>query len=64
MGHMLLSIGICLLGLRRTEESQEKLQDARQHLLELDGRPNEWSASIDIKLADCNISAGKYAEAQ
>jgi hypothetical protein len=60
----LLSIGVCLLGLGKTEESQEKLEAAREQLLESDGNFNEWSASINIKLADCNISTGKFGEAQ
>jgi hypothetical protein len=64
MGHILLSIGVCLFGLGKIEESQEKLEAAREQLLESDGKSNEWSASINIKLADCNISTGKFEEAQ
>jgi hypothetical protein len=57
-------MGVCLLGMGKTEESQEKLEDARHHLIESNGEQNEWSASIDIKLSDCHAAAGVFEKAR
>jgi hypothetical protein len=48
----------------KTEESQEKLEHARNHLIESNGEQNEWSASIDIKLSDCHVAAGVFGDAR
>jgi hypothetical protein len=57
-------MGVCLLGMGKTDESQEKLEHARHHLIESNGEQNEWSASIDIKLSDCHAAAGVFGEAR
>lgn len=63
-GRILFSMGVCLLGLGKIEESQEKLEDARKHLIESSGQENEWSASLSVKLSDCHVSVGRFGEAQ
>jgi hypothetical protein len=57
-------MGICLLGMGKTDESQENLEHARLQLVESNGEQNEWSASIDIKLSDCHAAAGVFGEAR
>ena len=64
MGRILFSMGTCLLELGKTEQCQETLKAAREQLLESDGTLNEWSASINIKLADCKLFVGDFGGAQ
>lgn len=64
IGRLLLAMSVCLSSLGEIEESIEKLVSARGYLSGQSEQPNEWSAAIDLKLAENYKFMGNFKEAQ